>query len=239
MEKTDRLWPGGYAFLFDDALFPPSTDTFLLGWFTRTRRGDRVCDLGSGTGLLGLLLLARREDLTVTGIEIREAACDLARRTAAFNGLENRLLPVCADLRQPGILPGASFDLVVANPPYFSTESGAVSPDPVRGSARSETSCTLEDVCAAAERLLRFGGRFSLVFRPERIAELFEVLRRHRLEPKRLRFVQHTAASAPSLLLLECRKGGRPGLSAEPPLLLKDADGRDTEEYDRIYFRIR
>ena len=239
MEKTDSLWPGGYAFLFDDALFPPSTDTFLLGWFTRTRRGERVCDLGSGTGLLGLLLLARQPELTVTGLELQNAACDLARRTAELNGLEDRLITECADLRQTERLPRSAFDLAVANPPYFTTGSGAVSPDPARGAARSETSCTLEDVCAAAERLLRYGGRFSLVFRPERMAELFGLLQQHRLEPKRMRFVQYTAASAPSLLLLECRKGGKPGLAAEPPLLLKDADGQDTAEYGRIYFRDR
>jgi tRNA1(Val) A37 N6-methylase TrmN6 len=146
---------------------------------------------------------------------------------------------VCADLRQTQALPRGAFDLAVANPPYFSVEAGAVSPDSARGAARSEITCTLADVCAAAGRALRCGGRFSLVFRPERMAELFQLLRQCRLEPKRLRFVQYTAASAPSLLLLECRKGGRPGLAAEPPLLLKEPDGRDTAEADQVYFRNR
>lgn len=239
MEKTDQLWPGGYTFVFDDALFPPSTDSFLLGYFTRARRGDRVCDLGAGTGLLGLLLLARQPELTVTGVELQPSACDLAHRTAERNGLTDRFIVLCADLRQRDALPRAAFDLVVSNPPYFSAGSGAISPDPARGAARSEVSCTLAELCAAADRLLRYGGRFSLVYKPDRMAELFTLLQRVHLEPKRLRFVQHSAASAPSLLLLECRKGGKPGLTVEPPLLLKDDAGRDTAEADLVYFRDR
>lgn len=239
MEKQDRLWPGGFTFLFDDALFQPSTDTFLLGDFVRTRRGDRVCDLGAGTGLLGLLLLARQGELSITDIELQPAACKLARCSADMNGLSDRITVEQQDLRRLSALPRAAFDAVVSNPPYFSADSGAVSPDPVRRAARSEISCTLEDICAAAEQLLRFGGRFSLVYRPERMAELFALLQKYRLEPKRLRFVQHHTDTAPSLLLLECRKGGKPGLAVEPPLLLKDEAGQDTAESDRIYFRDR
>ena len=239
MEKSDRLWPDGYRFLFDDALFQPSTDTFLLGGFVRTRRGDRVCDLGAGTGLLGLLLLGHQPELTVTDVEIQPAACDLARRTAELNGLSQRITVWETDLRHVDALPRAAFDQVVSNPPYFSAGSGAVSAHAARGAARSEVFCTLSDVCAAAARLLTFGGRFSLVFRPDRMAELFALLQKHRLEPKRLRFVHNTAAAAPSLLLLESRSGGRPGLTVEPPLLLKDADGRDTPELEHIYFRDR
>lgn len=239
MERTDYLWSDGYGFIFDDALFPPSTDTFLLGYFARTRRGERVCDLCAGTGLLGLLLLGRQPELTVTGIELQEAACRLARRTAAMNGLSDRLIPLLGDLRQADTLPRAAFDLVVCNPPYFSPVSGAVSPDPVRSAARSEVSCTIADVCAAADRLLRYGGRFALVYRPDRMAELFALLQTHHLEPKRLRFVHYNTSAAPSLLLLECRKGGRPGMRAEPALFLKDDLDRDTAEANLVYFRDR
>ena len=239
MEKTDRLWPGGYAFVFDDTLFQPSTDSFLLGHFVRTRRGDRVCDLGAGTGLLGLLLLARQAELSVTDMEIQEAACDLARRSAERNGLTHRITVLQQDLCRLDQLPRSAFDVVVTNPPYFSADRGAASPDPARSAARSEIRCTLEDVCAAADHLLRYGGHFFLVFRPDRMAELFALLQKYRLEPKRLRFVQHNAGSAPSLLLLECRKGGKTGLTVEPPLLLKNPDGRDTAEANQVYFRDR
>ena len=240
MERMDCLWPDGPRFLFDDTLFPPSTDSFLLGGFVRTRRGERVCDLGAGTGLLGLLLLARQADLTVTGVEIQGAACRLAQRTAELNALAERLIPWQADLRDVSALPPAgSFDTVVSNPPYFSANSGALSPDGQRSAARAEVCCTLSDVCAAAARLLRSGGRFFLVLRPDRMAELFALLQKYKLEPKRLRFVQYKANAAPSLLLLESRKDGRPGLTAEPVLLLKTADGQETDEYRRIYFKDR
>jgi len=239
MEKTDQLWPGGFRFLFDDTLFQPSTDSFLLGDFVRLRRGDRVCDLGAGTGLLGLLLLARQGELSVTDVEIQAAACDLARRTAELNGLGDRITVLQADLRDLPHLPRGAFDAVVSNPPYFSPGSGAVSEDPARGAARSEVLCTLEDVCAAAARLLTYSGRFFLVFRPERMAELFALLQKHRLEPKRLRFVHYTVSAAPSLLLLESRLGGKPGLAVEPPLLMKDGQGNDTAELQAIYFKDR
>ena len=152
MEKTDQLWPGGFRFLFDDTLFQPSTDSFLLGDFVRLRRGDRVCDLGAGTGLLGLLLLARQPELSVTDVEIQPAACDLARRTAALNGLSDRVTVLQTDLRDLSCLPHGAFDAVVSNPPYFAPGSGAVSENSARSAARSEVLCTLEDVCAAAVR---------------------------------------------------------------------------------------
>ncbi|MBO4854443.1 MAG: methyltransferase [Oscillospiraceae bacterium] len=240
MEQTDRLWADGPQFFYDDALFQPSTDTFLLGDFVRTRRGERICDLGAGTGLLGLLLLARQPELTVVGVEIQRAACRLTQRTAEENGLAGRLIPYEADLRRTEQLPPAgSFDAVVSNPPYFAAGSGLVSPDGSRGAARSEVLCTLADVCAAAARLLRSGGRFSLVLRPDRMAELFGLVQKYQLEPKRFRLVQYSAAAVPSLLLLECRKDGHTGLTAEPTLLLRSADGQETEESRRIYFKDR
>ena len=237
MEHWDRL-RGDQGFYWDDGLFRPSTDTFLLGGFPVLRRGERVCDLGAGTGLLGALLLTREPSLTVTGLELREDACRLARRTAERSGWQERLLCRQGDLRRREDLPPAGgFDLVVSNPPYFPPETGRVSPQETRSVARSEVVCTLEDVCRAAGWLLRWGGRFCVVFPTERLAELMETLRRHRLEPKVLRFVQKNAASAPSLLLMACRKDGGTGLAVQPPLLLQNDDGTETPELRRIYFK--
>ena len=238
MIKQDQLWPGGFRFLFDDEIFKPGTDSFLLGRFPRLRRGERVCDLGAGTGLLGLLLLAREPDLQVTNVELQAAAVALAEQNTALNGLPERVSNLRADLREPGQLHKAgSFDLVVSNPPYFDAARGAVAQTESRGLARSDEACTLPQLCAAAGRLLRYGGRFCLVFRAERMPELFACLKGCGMEPKRLRLVQHDAVGAPGLVLLECRRGGKPGLRAEPTLLLYGPDGRETAEHRRAYFR--
>lgn len=237
MERWDTLWPGGWTFCFGDGAFKPSTDSFLLGSFPPLRRSWRVCDLGAGTGLLGLLLLAREPSLTVTGLELSPAACALAERTAAANGLTGRLVTLPCDLRERQQLPQAgAFDLAVSNPPYFPAGGGKTALGS-RGDARSELTCTMAQLCGAASYLLRSGGQFCLVYRPERLAELLETLRRYRLEPKVLRFVQKNGVSAPSLVLLACRKDGRTGLTVQPPLLLQNADGTETEELRRIYFK--
>ena len=237
MEKTDQLWPGGWQFLFDDTLFQPGTDSFLLGAFPKLKRGETVCDLGAGTGLLGLLLLAREPSLHITNVEIQHAACTLAQRTAALNGLENSVTCLEGDLRDTSLLPPGSFDVVIANPPYFAAGTGAQADSAARRTARSEVTCTLEDICAAAARLLRWGGKFFLCLRPDRLAELMELTRRSGLEPKRLRFVHHTPSSAPSLLLLECRRGGHTGLVVEAPFLMTDPHGAPSAELDAVYFR--
>ena len=236
MQHSDRLWPGGPVFFYDDALFPPMTDTFLLGAFTRTKPRERLCDLGSGTGLLGLLLLSRRAGLKVHNVELQQEALALSERTMAANGLPAR--HYCADLRHlQGVLDAGSFDLVVSNPPYFAARSGPSASGQALRLAREEAGCTIEELCQAAGRLLRWGGRLSLVYRPERLCDLLRAMRQAGIEPKRLRLVQSTPDSAPSLLLCEGRRGGKSGLQLEPPLLLKDAQGQETDEYRSIYFR--
>ena len=151
MEHLDRLFPGGYQFLYEDTLFRPGTDSFLLSAFPALKPGLRVCDLGCGTGLLGLLMLQRQPQLTVSGIELLPAAAALARRTAALNDLTDRFQIYCGDLRTPReFLPPGSQDLVICNPPYYPAGSGRLPSDPALRSARSEQSCTLEDVCRSA-----------------------------------------------------------------------------------------
>lgn len=236
MEHWESLKPGGYRFLYDDALFRPGTDTFLLSSIPRLKQGLRVCDLGCGTGLLGLLLLQRHPGLFVTGIDIQPAAIRLAERAALENGLTDRLIFRTEDLRKTS-LPANGFDLVVCNPPYYPPESGKLAAADAIRTARSEITCSLEDLCRTAARLLRWGGRFCLVHKPERLADLCCTLREAGLEPKRLRFVAKNAEAAPSLLLLESCRGGKPGLTIAPPLLLQTSDGAPTPEVDAIYFR--
>lgn len=219
MEQVEHLDGTGWTYRYDGA-FPPGTDSLTLADFPVLRANMRVCDLGSGAGLLGLLLLRREPTVRVTGIELNETACRLAEENAAVNGLSGRLSTVCADLRRRETLPDAgAFDLVISNPPYFSVGRGGSSPDAARRGAREE-SCTPEELAQSAAALLRWGGKFCLVHRPERLADLICALRDAGLEPKRLRFAARTADASPSLLLLEGRRGGRPGLTVEPPLPL-------------------
>ena len=238
MEHWEELKPGGLRIVYDDACFSPGTDSFLLSSLPRLKAGLRVCDLGCGSGLLGLLLLQRRPDLLVTGVELQEAPAALARKAAVENGIDDRFRVVQTDLRQvKEHFPTGSFDLVICNPPYYTPDSGAVSTDAALRTARAETNCTLEDVCKAAAYLLRWGGSFCMVHKPERLTDVLCALRGAAMEPKRLRFVCKQGSDAPSLLLVEGRRGGKPGLQVEAPLLLQHPDGTPTAEVDAIYFR--
>lgn len=238
MEHWESLCPGGLRFVYDDVHFRPGTDSFVLSSLPRLKPGWRVCDLGCGTGLLSLLLLQRQPQLQVTGVELQPQAAELCRRAAAENQLEDRLCTITGDLRKiRSLLPAGSFDLVVCNPPYYPPGSGKVSAAAPLRDARSEHGCTLEEVCAAAAYLLRWGGSFCLVHKPERMADVLCALRASSLEAKRLRMVSCRAGLAPSLVLAEGRRGGRPGLQVEPPLILETPEGMPTKEADAIYFR--
>ncbi|MDO4573540.1 MAG: methyltransferase [Clostridia bacterium] len=232
----ERLWDGGPVF---DAAggFPLVTDSVLLADFARTGktgRAARGCELGCGPGAVSLLLLWREPGLCMDMLELLPEAAEAARRNLEANGLGGRGRVLEGDIREHGaLLPGGGYDLVVCNPPYFS--SGGVSPDGSRAAARSEGCCSLDDVLEAAARLLRPGGRLALVHRVERLADVLCGMRARALEPKRLRLVQHSAAHAPSLTLAEGRRGGRPGLEVEPVLILCKPDGTPTEESRRIY----
>ena len=238
LEHWESLCPGGLRFVYDDVHFRPGTDTFLLSSLPRLKPGYRVCDLGCGTGLLSLLLLQRQPQLQVTGVEIEPEAAELCRWASGENRLGDRLRTVTGDLRKiRSLLPAGAFDLVVCNPPYYPPGSGKVpSAAPLRN-ARSEHGCTLEEVCAAAAYLLRWSGSFCLVHKPERLTDVLCTLRSASIEPKRLRMVSCRDGQAPSLVLLEGRRGGRPGIRIEPPLILETPEGTPTREMDVIYFR--
>lgn len=212
MSGMERLGP----FTYRQGGFPLGQDTLLLGRFATLRRGGRVCDLGCGAGALPLLLLARESSLDLSGVELDGEAAALARRNLAENGLSGVIRT--GDLRRVREqFPAGRFDLVVSNPPYFPAGSGESG-----GSARMELCCTLTQVCAAAAFLLKNGGRFALVHRPERLAGLMEALGQSGLEPKRLQMVQHDRDKPPAAVLVEAVRQGRPGLSVLPTLILNE-----------------
>ena len=209
--------------------FPLSTDSMVLQDFVKLPKNAKVLDLGSGCGTLGLLLCARDPNCTVSGIELDSDAHAAALDNIARNGLASRLFSICTDLRAMPWKPG-SFDVCVSNPPYFS--GGARhSKNPV---ARQEDTCTPKELFAAASNALRWGGDFFLVHKPERLAELCCEGSLAGLEPKRLRLVRHRPDAPISLILLSCRRGGKPGLQIDE-LCLHNADGTPTANYKRIY----
>ena len=204
--KTEQLGP--YTLTWPDGVFPLGSDALALGEFATLRPRWKVCDLGTGSGAL-LLLLARREStISLTGVESDELSARTAQNNLQANHLPGAIFQ--QDLRKTD-LPAGSFDLVISNPPYFAAGSGKGT-----GQARHEEQCSLPELCTAAARLLRNGGRFALCHRPERLADIFCALRAAHLEPKRMKLVSHSPAHPPFLVLVEAVRQGRPGLTVEP-----------------------
>ena len=211
MRAPEQLGP--YRYEQSDTCFPLGQDSLALAAFATLRRGDRVCDLGCGAGALLLLLAARQSTLTLSGVEISPADSALTRKNLAENGLTGEIYT--GDVRQVcKTLPAGGFSLVISNPPYFKAGSGGDG-----GGARMEAA-SVTDWCAAAGRLVKNGGRFALVHRPERLAELFAALQGGGLEPKRLQLIQHDTDTPPSAVLVEAVRQGRPGLEVLPTLLM-------------------
>ena len=172
------------------------------------------------------------------GVEINSAAARVCSENIKLNGFSGRGRVIDGDIRRSRVLFGAGeFDLAVCNPPYFPKGSGKTAQDKARAAARSEEECSLAEIASAAAYLLRWGGRLNLVHRPERLSEVFCQMSEAGLEPKRLRFVMKDAESAPSLFLVEGRRGGKPGLNVEAPLILTSQDGGESDEVKRIYRR--
>lgn len=213
------------------------TDAMLLADFASPRRKDKVMDLGCGCGILPLLFLRNGGQNHIYGMDIQPLAIDQFERSLALTTevSTDLLHPVLGDLRSlPKELGFGSFHVVTMNPPYKPTGTGILSDTAPDQIARHETTCTIEDACLAAAKLLQFGGKFCMCLRPERLVDTMEAFRKAGLEPKRLRFVQKRPDTKPWLFLLEGRRGGKPFLEVLPPLIIQNEDGTNTEELDRI-----
>lgn len=211
------------------------TDAFLLASFAAPRAKDRVCDLGTGCGIIPMAMLKKAPPAHIVGVELQEQAFRQFQLSIAASGCAGQVAAVHADLcriaagdRFPA-LPLHSFDLVTCNPPYKKAASGILSELTAEQIARHEVACTIEDVCAAADRLLKYGGRLCICQRPERLCDVISAMQIQHIEPKRLRFVAKNAASPPWLFLIEGRKGSKPFLKVEPLLIIQGENGFSNE----------
>ena len=221
----------GYTLELSEGAFPLSTDSIALADFARLPKNATVLDLGAGCGTLGLMLCAKDPSCAVTGIELDSVAHEMALHNAQKNRLEDRLTSICGDISQlSSLVKAGSFSCCISNPPYFSAgpQSKTVP------YARREDLCDMDTLMTAAAWALQYGGDFFLVHRPERLAELCACAATHKLEAKRLHLLRHRADGPVSLVLVQCRKGGKPGLLWEEAALF-DHQGQPTPYYDRLY----
>ena len=235
-ERLDELHRNGYRIIQNARKFCFGMDAVLLSGFARVKAGERVLDLGTGTGIIPILLRGKTPGRNFTGLEIQEESADMARRSVAYNHLEYSISIVTGDIREAAALfRAASFDVVTSNPPYMTDSHGLVNPDLPKAIARHELLCSLEDVVRGAAGVLRPGGRFYLVHRPFRLAEIMTVLVRYRLEPKRMRLVYPFVEKEPNMVLLEAVQGGNSRITVEKPLIVYREPGVYTEEIYEIY----
>ena len=221
----------GFTLDIPEGCFPLSTDSILLCDFIKLPRNARVLDLGSGCGTLGMLLCAKDAYCHVIGAELDPNAHAAAEENICRNNLQVRMSSICADLRSiPNSVSAGSFDCCISNPPYY-TGGPANQATPL---ARRDDRCSLNDLFATAGKFLKFGGDFALVHKPERLAEICAVAAKYNLEPKRLRLIRHRPNAEVSLILLSCRKGGKPGLVWEEKCLFDQA-GQPADYYRTLY----
>ena len=237
-ERIDDLHRNGYQIIQDPKRFCFGVDAVLLSGFSCAKKGEKVIDLGSGTGIIPILMEAKTDGEHFTGLEIQVESAEMAKRSVCLNDLDEKIDIVCGDIKEADkLFKAGSFDVVTSNPPYMNDGGGLKNDYGPKAIARHELLCSLDDVAKAAAWLLRFGGRLYMVHRPHRLADIICTLREHRLEPKRLRFVQPYADKEPNMVLIEASKGGKSMVKVMPPLIIYKEDGTYTEETLEIYYK--
>lgn len=235
-ERIDDLQYKGLKLIQDTDLFCFGTDAVLLASFCEVKSRDTIVDLGTGTGIIPVLLSGRNDSAKLIGLELQPAAAGIAKRNAELNGLTDRFRVICGNIKEAKSLINSRVTAVVCNPPYEKVGSGGVSLSDAVRIARHEVECTLADVADAAASLLDTAGRFYMIHRAARTAEIIFELKSRRLEPKRMRFIQSRAGAEPGYVLIKAVKDASPGIEVAPPLIIYDENG-ETEEVKQIYHR--
>lgn len=235
-ERIDDLQRNGYQIIQNPDKFCFGMDAVLLSGFARAKEGSSVLDMGTGTGIIPILMAARTKAAHLTGLEIQEESADMSRRSVALNGLEEKIRIVTGDIKEAeSLFDAASFDVITCNPPYMIGRHGLVNPADAKAIARHEILCTLEDVIRQTAGLLKPGGNFFMVHRPFRLVEIMVLLRQYKLEPKRMQLVYPFVDKEPNMVLIEANRGGKPRIKVEKPLIIYKEPGIYTPEIYELY----
>ena len=236
-ERVDDLHRKGYFIIQDPKKFCFGIDAVLLSDFAKVKKNEKVIDLGTGTGVIPILLEGRYGGENYFAIDIQKDSVEMAQRSVKLNSLENKINISLCDIKDVyNHFDNASFDVVTSNPPYMSTGGGIVNDYDAKAIARHEILCNLEDVIFAAAKLLKFGGRFYMIHRPHRLVDVFVLLRKYKLEPKSIRFIHSYADKEPSMVLIESNRGGKPMLKVLSPLVVYKNSKEYTDEIYKIYY---
>jgi len=237
-ETIDDLQLDGLMLIQKKSSFRFGVDAVLLSDFAKIKKGDKVLDIGTGTGIIPILLAAKTKADHITGLEIQGQMADMAGRSVKMNQLEHRVSIVHGDIKEWSSLFGkASFDVVVSNPPYIQEKAGMHNSNNAKSISRHEVKCTLDDVVAAAALLLSTNGRLAMIHRPHRLIDICEAFRANGIEPKLMRFVLSNQKAAPTMVLIQGTKHGRKELKVLENLVIFNEDGKYSEEINKIYGR--
>jgi tRNA1Val (adenine37-N6)-methyltransferase len=235
-ERLDDLQRNGYKIIQNPEKFCFGMDAVLLSGFARVKSGAKVLDMGTGTGIIPILLEAKTKASHISALEIQEESADMARRSVELNGLGDKIDIIIGDIKEADtIFELSSFDAITCNPPYMIGQHGITNPDAPKAIARHEIMCTLDDVVRNASRLLKPGGSFFMVHRPFRLAEIINVMTSYKLEPKRMQLVYPYIDKEPNMVLIEGCRGGKPRMTVEKPLIVYKAPNVYTDEIYDVY----
>ena len=235
-ERIDDLQRNGYRIIQDSDRFCFGMDAVLLSSFATAKKGDRVLDLGTGTGIIPILMEAKTEAEHLTGLEIQPESADMASRSVALNDLQDKISIVTGDIKEAkNLFPKASFQVITSNPPYMIGQHGLVNPHGEKAIARHEILIDIEGIVGSASKILKFGGHFYMVHRPFRLAEIMTVLTKYHLEPKRMQLVYPYIDKEPNMVLIEAVRGGKSRMQVEKPLIVYEKPGVYTREIYEVY----